>query len=157
VHVSGRPDFDKVTRDQWSIGYTGDHLFENGWNLHSNYRYQYIDFKGQTIVGNGFDGTSLTTVSRYVLVDLKEAGDLSHRDIITLSTADARVLTTWHYGQNQTLGDWFLWAMHPLHFGTLWGLPIKILWALCGVALALLSITGLMMYWNRFLRKQFRS
>jgi iron complex outermembrane recepter protein len=62
----GEPDYDKVTRDQGSIGYTGDHLFQNGWNLHSNYRYQYIDFKGQTIVGGGFDGTSLTDVSRYL-------------------------------------------------------------------------------------------
>jgi iron complex outermembrane recepter protein len=62
----GEPDYDKVTRDQGSIGYTGDHLFENGWNLHSNYRYQYIDFKGRTIVGAGFDGTSLTDVSRYL-------------------------------------------------------------------------------------------
>jgi iron complex outermembrane recepter protein len=62
----GEPDFDKVTRDQGSIGYTGDHLFEDGWNLHSNYRYQYIDFKGQTIVGGGFDGASLTEVSRYL-------------------------------------------------------------------------------------------
>jgi iron complex outermembrane recepter protein len=62
----GEPDYDKVTRDQGSIAYTGDHLFQDGWNLHSNYRYQYIDFKGQTIVGGGFDGTSLTNVSRYL-------------------------------------------------------------------------------------------
>ena len=62
----GEPDFDKVTRDQGSVAYTGDHLFDNGWNLHSNYRYQYIDFKGQTIAGNGFDGTGLTNVSRYL-------------------------------------------------------------------------------------------
>jgi iron complex outermembrane receptor protein len=62
----GEPDYDKVTRDQGSIAYTGDHLFQDGWNLHSNYRYQYIDFKGQTIVGGGFDGASLTNVSRYL-------------------------------------------------------------------------------------------
>lgn len=62
----GEPDYDKVTRDQGSIAYTGDHLFQDGWNLHSNYRYQYIDFKGQTIVGAGFDGASLTNVSRYL-------------------------------------------------------------------------------------------
>lgn len=62
----GEPGYDKVTRDQGSIGYTGDHLFQNGWNLHSNYRYQYIGFKGQTIFGAGFDGASLTNVSRYL-------------------------------------------------------------------------------------------
>ena len=62
----GEPDYDKVSRDQGSIAYTGDHLCANGWNLHSNYRFQYIGFKGQTIVGGGFDGASLTEVSRYL-------------------------------------------------------------------------------------------
>jgi iron complex outermembrane receptor protein len=62
----GEPDYDKVTRDQGSIGYTGDHLFQDGWNLHSNYRYQYINFKGQTIFGGGFDGDSLTEITRYL-------------------------------------------------------------------------------------------
>lgn len=62
----GEPNYDKVTRDQNSFAYTGDHLFRDGWNLHSNYRYQYIDFKGQTIFGGGFDGTSTTNISRYL-------------------------------------------------------------------------------------------
>jgi uncharacterized iron-regulated membrane protein len=96
----------------------------------------------------------LSGTSVYALVDLREPGDFSHRDIITLSTTDARVLTIWHYGQNRTAGDWILWAMHPLHFGTLSGMFIKILWAFCGLALAVLAITGLLMYWNRFLRRQ---
>ncbi len=46
------------------MAYTADHLFTNGWDLHFNYRYQYINFKGQTIYGNGFDGTSTTDVTR---------------------------------------------------------------------------------------------
>jgi uncharacterized iron-regulated membrane protein len=90
----------------------------------------------------------------YALVDLRAPGDFSHRDIIAISTSDARVLTLWHYGQNQTVGDWILWSMHPLHFGTLWGTGIKVVWALCGLALAALAVTGLLMYWNRFLRHQ---
>lgn len=94
----------------------------------------------------------LTGPTVYALVDRRAPGDFSHRDIVTMSTQDARVLTVWHYGENHTPGDWFLWAMHPLHFGTLWGLAFKSLWALAGVALALLSITGLLTYWNRFLR-----
>jgi len=92
----------------------------------------------------------------YALVDLRAPGDFSHRDIITLSTTDARVLTIWHYGQNHTTGDWILWAMHPLHFGTLWGTSVKMLWALCGLALAILAITGLLMYWNRYLRHRLK-
>ena len=88
----------------------------------------------------------------YAAVDLRAAGDFSHRDIVTVSTTDARVLTVWHYGRNQTAGDWFLWVMHPLHFGTLWGMAWKVVWAGCGVLLAVLTVTGLLMYWNRYLR-----
>jgi iron complex outermembrane receptor protein len=46
-----------------SFAYSGGHLFQDGWNFHSNYRYQYINFKGQTIFGGGFDGASLINVS----------------------------------------------------------------------------------------------
>ena len=49
----------------------------------------------------------------YALVDLRAPGDFSHRDIIALSTADARILTVWHYGQNQSAGDWILGHASP--------------------------------------------
>jgi iron complex outermembrane receptor protein len=62
----GEPGYDNVSRNQGSVAYTGDHLFQDGWNVHSNYRYQYIDLKAQTIAGNGFDGASTTNVSRYL-------------------------------------------------------------------------------------------
>ena len=88
----------------------------------------------------------------YVLLDLRAPGDFSHRDIVRVSTADARILSVWHYGQRSTFGDWILWSMHPLHFGTTEGLLIKIIWALLGICLAVLTTTGLLMYWNRFLR-----
>ena len=92
----------------------------------------------------------------YALVDLRAPGDFSHRDIVTVSTADAKVLTVWHYGQNHTLGDRVIWAMHPLHFGTLWGLGLKIVWAGLALSLTGLSVTGVVMYWNRFLRPRLR-
>jgi uncharacterized iron-regulated membrane protein len=47
--------------------------------------------------------------------------------------------------------------MYPLHFGTLWGVQIKVLWSLLGLSLPLLSITGLIMYWNRYLSVRWRS
>ncbi len=62
----GEPGYDKVTRNQGSVAYTADHLFGDGWDVHSNYRYQYIDFKGQTIAGDGLDGTSTSEVARYL-------------------------------------------------------------------------------------------
>jgi len=95
---------------------------------------------------------SLTASVVYAGLDRGAAGDFSHRDIVAIDTRSARPLTIWHYGQNHSLGDWFIWSMHPLHFGTLWGLPFKILWCLLGLALAALAMTGLLMYWNRFLR-----
>ena len=96
---------------------------------------------------------TLKTPDTYLLLDRAAPGDFSHRDILRIRTADARVLTLWHYGQNHSPGDWFLWLMHPAHFGTVWGTPIKILWALLGVALAALTATGVLMYWNRYLRR----
>ena len=97
---------------------------------------------------------SLVGTSSYAQMDLRAPADFSHRDIIAISTVNAQVLTDWHYGANHTLGDWFLWSQHPLHFGTLWGLPIKVLWCFLGVTLAALTATGLLMYWNRYLRRQ---
>lgn len=95
---------------------------------------------------------SLQGQSSYVLLDLRAPGDFSHRDIVRVSTADARILSVWHYGERRSLGDWVLWSMHPLHFGTTWGPFVKTIWALLGTSLALLTATGLLMYWNRFLR-----
>jgi uncharacterized iron-regulated membrane protein len=96
---------------------------------------------------------SLITGESSVLLDRAAPGDFSHRDIVRIRTADARVLSVWHYGQRRTLGDWFLWSMHPLHFGTVWGPVIKLIWFLLGLLLAALTVTGLLMYWNRYLRK----
>lgn len=85
-------------------------------------------------------------------VDRGTPGDFSHRDIVTLDGRTGRALAVWHYGENRSAGDWFLWLMHPLHFGTLWGLGVKVLWAGLGLGVAVLSGTGLLMYWNRKLR-----
>lgn len=93
----------------------------------------------------------------YLLIDRRAPGDFSHRDIVSVDTKTARVLTVWHYGQNQTPGDWFIWSMHPLHFGTVWGTAVKVVWFVLGVSLAILSITGLIMYWNRYLRHRIRT
>jgi uncharacterized iron-regulated membrane protein len=92
-----------------------------------------------------------------VYVDCRKPGDFSHRDIHYFSAATGKLLATWHYGQNKTAGDWILWAMHPVHFGTLWGIGPKIIWSLLGLSLPALSITGLLMFWNRKLRLVFHA
>ena len=66
---------------------------------------------------------------------------------------DGRCLAIWKYGVNHSLGDWFIWLQIPLHFGTYWGLGVKILWSAFSLAIPVLCITGALMYWNRVLRK----
>ena len=64
----GEPGLEYARRDQGSAAYTGDHLFADGWNVHSNYRFQYINFVGRTFYGAGFDTTipnNDSLVSRY--------------------------------------------------------------------------------------------
>jgi len=105
---------------------------------------------------NEIGDPSLSGSSIHVYMDLRAPNDFSHRDIVTIDASNAHVLTVWHYGQNQTLGDWIVWSMFPFHFGTLWGLSFKILWFLLGLSLAVLTATGLLMYWNRYLRHHWR-
>jgi uncharacterized iron-regulated membrane protein len=100
----------------------------------------------------GLYNPSLTAPTVLAEMDLRDPANFAHRDLITIETSSARVLTVWHYGSNMTFGDRILWSMFTLHFGTVWGLPIKILWSLLGLSLAILSVTGLIMYWNRYLR-----
>jgi uncharacterized iron-regulated membrane protein len=94
-------------------------------------------------------------VSAYM--NLRTPEDFGHADIVGLDARSGAILSLWHYGQNQSAGDWLLWAMQPLHFGTLWGPWVRALWCLFGIALAALTISGLLMYWNRYLRSRWRS
>jgi uncharacterized iron-regulated membrane protein len=100
----------------------------------------------------GLSDPSLAGTLVYAQMDVGRPADFSHRDIVAIDATNAQTLTVWHYGQNHSVGDWFMWAQHPLHFGTVWGLGFKILWCLLGVSLAVLTATGLLMYWNRYLR-----
>jgi len=43
------------------------------------------------------------------------------------------------------LGSW----NYPLHVGTIWGLPSKILWLVTCVVLMTLPVTGIWMWWQR--------
>lgn len=66
-------------------------------------------------------------------------------------------ISTWRYGVNRSLGDWIIWLEVPLHFGTYWGLGVKIIWTAAGLGMPLLAVTGLLMYWNRALRRKWRA
>ncbi|MFN7915687.1 MAG: PepSY-associated TM helix domain-containing protein [Vicinamibacterales bacterium] len=79
-----------------------------------------------------------------------------YQDTIYFNPSTGEHLATWRYGVNESVGDWLIWLQIPLHFGTSWGLAVKGLWALAGLALPLLASTGLVMYWNRVLRHQLK-
>jgi len=62
---------------------------------------------------NEISDPSLIGSMVHAYMDLRGDGDFSHRDIVTIDASNAHVLTVWHYGQNQTLGDWIVWSMFP--------------------------------------------
>jgi uncharacterized iron-regulated membrane protein len=104
---------------------------------------------------------SISNVSRvddisYASMDLGAPGDFLHRDIVRIDATSGRVISVWHYAEKHSIGDWVMWLMHPLHFGTLWGMGVKILWAVLGVLLGVLAVSGVVMYWNRALRHMLR-
>jgi uncharacterized iron-regulated membrane protein len=79
-----------------------------------------------------------------------------YEDTVYFSPYTGEHLGTWRYGVNQSLGDWIVWSQVPLHFGTYWGLGVKLVWAAAGLAVPLLTISGLLMYWNRSLRRKWK-
>lgn len=83
-------------------------------------------------------------------------GGAEFADTLYFDPRDGRCLGIWKYGVNQSLGDWVVWSQIPLHFGTFWGLGMKIAWAALGFSISLLAVTGALMYWNRFLRRRWR-
>ena len=48
-----------------------------------------------------------------------------------------------------TAGDRFMAILAPLHIGMLGGTAVKVVWAIFGLAPALLFVTGSLMWWNR--------
>jgi uncharacterized iron-regulated membrane protein len=77
-------------------------------------------------------------------------------DTVYFNPYSGEYISTWRYGVNQSLGDWIIWSQVPWHFGTYWGLSVKLVWAAAGLAIPLLAVTGLLMYWNRWLRRKWR-
>lgn len=92
-----------------------------------------------------------------VMLARGERGDFMHTTWIYFDPGNGDVVGTWRRGENHSLGDWFVWLLIPLHFGTYWGLTVKCIWALLGVSMPVLAITGVLMYWNRVFGKRWRS
>ncbi|HET8550757.1 MAG TPA: PepSY-associated TM helix domain-containing protein [Bryobacteraceae bacterium] len=54
------------------------------------------------------------------------------------------------YAEQRT-GDHLVSMLSPLHTGHFGGLPVKLIWALAGLAMPALFVTGFVMWWNRVL------
>ncbi len=48
-----------------------------------------------------------------------------------------------------TAGDWLMAWLFPLHAGWFGGQAVKVLWAALAISFPLLSISGVVMWWNR--------
>jgi uncharacterized iron-regulated membrane protein len=79
-----------------------------------------------------------------------------YEDTLYFNPYNGEYLATWQYGVNKSFGDWFIWSQVPMHFGVYWGVGVKIIWAVLGLVVPTLAVTGLLMYWNRTLRKQWK-
>lgn len=78
-------------------------------------------------------------------------------DYIYFDPVTGRQLAVWRRGVTNTWGSKFLFWLGPLHFGYDFGLTVQMLWAVLGFSLPVLSITGVLMYWNRSLSKRWRA
>lgn len=87
-----------------------------------------------------------------IIMQRPEGDGREYQDTVYFDPATGEHLATWRYGANESLGDLLIWLQIPLHLGTSWGLAVKLLWALGGLALPLLAMTGVVMNWNRVLR-----
>jgi uncharacterized iron-regulated membrane protein len=85
-----------------------------------------------------------------VMLARGELTDFSHTTYLYLDPRSGAKPGAWRVDNNRTLGDWFVWLLAPVHFGTYWGLCVKILWAFLRLMLPTLAVTGVLMYWNRY-------
>ncbi len=91
-----------------------------------------------------------------ILMRRRNSPGYEYVDTVYFNPYNGQYISIWRYGVNQSLGDWIVWSQVPLHFGTYWGVGVKIVWAVLGLAIPLLTVTGLLMYWNRWLRRRWK-
>jgi len=109
---------------------------------------------GKHIGAISFPSRNRAPLMFYMVDDGKET--LAGADHVFYDPANGKYLGYANRSTPKTIGDWIIWLQGPLHFGTQWGLIVKVIWFVLGLALPLLGITGLLMYWNRYLSKKWK-
>jgi uncharacterized iron-regulated membrane protein len=86
-------------------------------------------------------------------------GSLPYSELVRVSI-DPRTGAVLSYAdtRKQSLGTRVEQHFTTVHFGSfggpgISGIVVKIFWVLLGIVPALLAVTGLIMYWNRYLRQ----
>ena len=74
-------------------------------------------------------------------------------DVVSFDPATLEVLSDIST-RNFTAGETLSLAVYSIHFGDFGGQPIKLLWCVLGLIPTLLAVTGLLMWWNRVLKKK---
>jgi uncharacterized iron-regulated membrane protein len=83
----------------------------------------------------------------------EDKGNFAHMNYVYVDPWTGARLATWVRGTNHSLGDWIISLMGPLHYGMYWGRAVQIIWAIVGLVLPVMAVTGLLMYWNRYLSR----
>jgi uncharacterized iron-regulated membrane protein len=82
-------------------------------------------------------------------------GDPPHRTSITAHvdpyTGKVVKVEGWH---TRTSGDRVMAWIGPLHTGNFGGMPVKLLYAVIGLAFPALFLTGFVMWWLRVVRRR---
>jgi uncharacterized iron-regulated membrane protein len=76
-------------------------------------------------------------------------------DVVSFDPATLEILSDIST-RKLTAGEKLSLAVYSIHFGDFGGQSIKFLWFVIGLSPALLAITGLIMWWNRALKKKWR-
>ncbi len=74
-------------------------------------------------------------------------------DVISMQPGTGMVLSNLT-SSNWTRGERLSLAVYSIHYGDFGGLPVKVAWAILGLAPLLLVVTGYVMWWNRVLRRK---
>jgi uncharacterized iron-regulated membrane protein len=70
---------------------------------------------------------------------------------------DGKQLFVWKRWIWKSAGDAIVAGAKPLHVGFVWGRWAQWTWFIIGISFPVLAITGLLMYWNRYLSKKWRA
>ncbi len=84
----------------------------------------------------------------------REGMDDSESETVSIAADGTILRVKRHADESLTLGDRIVAALEPLHFGSDWGALVKLIYSAAGLGLSSLAVTGVLMYWHRYLAKR---